>query len=333
MVRFSAGLPVTSGRVSNLEQTPEWIAYSASLNSHWQRFDHGRLQPIRTWTAAELEHVSANRIFYPFSGPDFIYAQTMFPKASTYILCGLEPVGDLPSLEKMQPLDMSLGWLQASMKTLIEAGYFVTKDMRVDLKLSPLQGTLPLMCVMLARSGNRIISVAHNATEAEIHFVPPSGGSQRVLYYFSADLSNAGMGSRSAFLNFLRAVRPDAAYVKSASYLMHEQMFAAVRNFLLNECSTIVQDDSGVPLRYFDTRRWRLHLYGTYAAPLDIFAKYNQQDLAALYATTKTVALPFGAGYHWNPKSANLIVATAHAESESEPVQTGTVTPASQTHR
>jgi len=313
LVDFIAGLPVTSGTLATLEKQPEWIAYANSMNSRWKRFDTGRLQPIRLWTDKELAHASTQRLFYPFSGPDYIYAATMFPNASTYILCGLEPVGDVPSMEKLQPLDATLGWLQASMKTLIDAGYFVTKDMSVELKMSPLQGTLPLMCVMLARSGARITSISRDATHAEIHFVAASGGGERTLHYFSADLSNAGMGKRSAFLNFLRQARPDAVYVKSASYLMHEEEFSAVRNYLLTQCSTIVQDDSGIPLRYFDTRRWGLHLYGAYTAPLDIFAKYYQQDMADLYAKTTVVPLTFGAGYHWDPKTATLIVATAHA--------------------
>jgi len=166
---------------------------------------------------------------------------------------------------------------------------------------------------MLARSGARITSIARDATHVEIHFVAASGGHERTLHYFCADLSNAGMGGRSAFLNFLRQNHPDAAYVKSASYLMHEEEFSAVRNFLLTQCSTIVQDDSGVPLRDFDTRRWSLHLYGTYVAPLDIFAKYYQQDMADLYGKTKTEPLTFGAGYHWSSKTATVIVATAHA--------------------
>jgi len=328
--QFIAGLPVTSGSLAAMEQTPQWTNFAASMNSRWKRFDANRLQPIRVWTETELRHASANRVFYPFSGPDAIYVMTMFPNATTYILCGLEPVGDLPSMEKLQPLDASLGWLQASMKTLVEAGYFVTKDMSVELKMSPLQGTMPLMCMMIARSGGHITWARRDATHAEIRFMAANGGPERTMHYFSADLSNGGMGKGSGFLNFLRQARPDAAYVKSASYLMHEAEFSAVRNFLLTQCSTIVQDDSGVPLRDFDARRWKLHLYGTYDAPLDIFAKYNQPDMAELYSKTATVPLTFGAGYHWSAKTANLIVATAHAPTNSQPAA---ATPASHTHR
>ena len=100
------------------------------------------------------------------------------------------------------------------------------------------------------------------------------------------------------------------AYVKSASYLMHTDSFSTIRETLLDLRGAIVQDDSGVPLRYFDQKQWNLRLYGTYVPPLDIFRQYLQPDLAAAYARGSSGKLVFGAGYHWNWKEANLMVAT-----------------------
>jgi hypothetical protein len=216
----------------------------------------------------------------------------------------LEPVGAAPSVKNILPLGPTLGWLQASLKTLMQAGYFVTKDMRVEFKKgASLQGALPLLCVMLARSGARISSINSDASHAEIHF-SASGGGEQTLFYFCADLRNSG-----ALASFIKQRHPDVAYIKAASYLMHEPDFATVRNLLLTQCSAIVQDDSGIPLRYFDTHQWTLRLYGAYSAPLDIFRKYYQPDLAELYAKTSTTPISFGAGYHWDPKTANLLLA------------------------
>ena len=36
-----------------------------------------------------------------FSGPDFLYATSFFPNASTYVLAGLEPTGDIPQLTNL----------------------------------------------------------------------------------------------------------------------------------------------------------------------------------------------------------------------------------------
>lgn len=312
IARFISGLaPEHDAQLATLAKTAEWTAYAAFMDNAWPRFDRNKLSRLRIWAGKELGKTRATAVFYPFSGPDFIYVANYFPKASTYILCGLEPVGDVPAMEKLQPLAVSLGWLQASFHTLFNAGYFVTSDMSVQLKASPLQGTLPLMCVMLARAGDRITSISTGPSVVEVRFVPPQGG-ERTLVYFSSDLSNGGFHKGSALVDYLAKTHATAAYVKSASYLMHEDEFSAVRNFLLTQFDTIVQDDSGIPLRNFDPARWKVALYGAYAKPLDIFAKYDQPDLADLYAKTKNVPpLNFGVGYHWDFKDANLMLATA----------------------
>jgi hypothetical protein len=250
-------------------------------------------------------------VFYPFSGPDFIYAREFFPNASTYILCGLEPVGNQPSLQSLQPLHSSLGWMEFSMRSLMGAGYFVTKEMRVDLKQSPLQGTVPLFCFMLARNGDRIVSVQSTTNHAEIRFHTPGDSRVRALHYFSLDLSNGGMRNGNAFVQFLKSARPDVGFLKSASYLLHEGDFSIIRDLLLTQCRAIVQDDSGIPLRFFAPGRWRFLNFGAYAPPLDIFKKGYQPDMVALYANRPAEPLPFGFGYHWDPRTANLMVFTA----------------------
>ena len=53
-------------------------------------------------------------------------------------------------------------------------------------------------------------------------------------------------------------------YLKSASYLLHMPEFAAVRELILGSGRTILQDDSGVPLRHFDRERFSLRFFGTY---------------------------------------------------------------------
>lgn len=310
--RFIAGLPVTGpGALAGWEQTQEWISFSRTISKNWERFKLARLGRIPPWASSHLSNLNPGTVFYPFSGPDFIYVREFFPNASTYILCGLEPIGSQPSLQNLQPLHSSLGWMAVSMRSLMDAGYFVTKEMQVDLKRSPLQGTLPLFCFMLARNGDRILSVQAAANHAEIRFLTAGDSRVRTLHYFCLNMSNGGMGKGSAFVQFLKASRPDVGYLKSASYLLHEGDFSTIRELLLTQCRSILQDDSGLPLRSFSPERWRFRNFGVYAPPLDIFKKYYQPDMAALYAARPAKPLPFGVGYHWDPKTANLMVFTA----------------------
>ena len=57
----------------------------------------GRLRqhPDRSSTDMPNKH---DTVLYMFSGQDFLYATSFFPNASTYVLSGLEPVGDIPQL-------------------------------------------------------------------------------------------------------------------------------------------------------------------------------------------------------------------------------------------
>ena len=255
-----------------------------------------------------MEGILPETVFYPFSGPDFVYAEALFPGADRFILCGLEPVGEPPKMDNTETLPQTLEWVQSSFKTLLEAGYFVTKDMRIDLKT---EGTLPILCVMLARSGDRIVSIKHDSGHAEIHFMRAGSGQPGTLYYFCVNLRNDGLGKgEGSFVKFVKQSRPGVAYIKSASYLLHEPDFSTIRNLLLSECPMIVQDDSGIPLRYFDTAHWKMRLFGNYTPPLDIFKQYYQADMTDLYRKTTASPLDFGTGYHWKPGTANLVIYT-----------------------
>ena len=72
-------------------------------------------------------------------------------------------------------------------------------------------------------------------------------GVEKTLYYFSTDLSNSGVKA-SGFLKFCSTLAPGNSLIKSASYLLHSGNFTTVRDFILANSATIIQDDSGIPL-------------------------------------------------------------------------------------
>jgi hypothetical protein len=72
----------------------------------------------------------------------------------------------------------------------------------------------------------------------------------------------------------------------------------------------IVQDDSGIPLAYFDPNKWSLRFFGVYLGPIEVFKQHYQPQLRELFKEANPPLLDFGFGYRWNYKEANLIVAT-----------------------
>jgi hypothetical protein len=97
--------------------------------------------------------------------------------------------------------------------------------------------------------------------------------------------------------------------VKSASYLRHESSFSMIRSFLLENSSTLVQDDSGIPCSFFTPEAWRLRFFGSYPGPIALFKEYTQPKLAEYYRTSDPVPLDFGIGYRHRAGESTLMVA------------------------
>jgi hypothetical protein len=101
-------------------------------------------------------------MLYMFSGPDFLYATSFFPNASTYVLAGLEPVGEIPDLTGLSPwaINGELRNLELSMSSLFNFSFFITQNMKTQLREGPVYGTLPVLYVFLARTGKTIHEVS-----------------------------------------------------------------------------------------------------------------------------------------------------------------------------
>lgn len=300
--RFLAGLPVgTSSPIAPLMQDPAWKQHQGYLDSVWAKLDARQLSPIRAWVGGHL-HGRDSNVFYMFSGPDFLYANAFFPDARNYVLCGIEPVGNVPDVSKLS-LGPAFYQLESAMNSVLNYSFFQTKQMRLDFNSAQLNGTLPVLLVFLARTGKTIQAVSPQPHGIRIDF---DGGS---LFYFSVDLSD-GSVQRSGLLSFCTRLGRGDSLLKSASYLPHQDSFSTVRTFLLNQSDIILEDDSGIPYHDFDPAHWQIRLYGAYQPPIDIFKQFYQPDLVDAFARSSPIPLTFGIGYRgWDPRQSALIVA------------------------
>jgi hypothetical protein len=306
--RFLAGLPV-KGPLEPLTQSEAWRNHASALDEAWFKKEYFQLDPIRAWMTANASEYynGSNTMYYMFGGPDFLYAHAFFPNAKTYILAGLEPVGQVPDLSRLSPevLGGELSALRSSMHTVLNTHYFITKDMRTD--LGRVGGTLPILYVFLARRGCTVLDTTYiNSPAPGVKITFANEGRNQTLYYFKTDLS----GGKSAFLTWCAQQGPGLSLLKAASYLMHGEGFAGVRNFLLERSRVIIQDDSGIPLRSFP-KTWKVDCYGRYVPHAEMFGKYHQPDLAAIYAKDPPPSdLGFAFGYHWQIERGLLMKAT-----------------------
>ena len=323
--RFLAGMPPSAeSPLTPLTKDPAWQRHAKFFDAAFGQLEQRQLSKIRAWAATNL---AAQRptMFYMFSGPDFLYADAFYAKATTYVLSALEPVGSVPDLTRLPygGIGPALYDVERSLSSVLSFSFFITKHMKTDLRAGELSGTLPILYVLLARSGKTIRDVSlialdakgaayfanenpgRNATRGVRIVFAGSDGEEKTLYFFSTDLSNGGVRS-SGFLKFCATLAPGNSLIKSASYLMHSGSFSTVRHFLLANSATIIQDDSGIPLADYDPKQWQFFPFGRYAGPIAEFPGKYQEQYAELFRRSQP--MDFGIGYRWRSHESNLLL-------------------------
>ena len=327
--KFLAGMKVDKDSpLASLQKNQAWKAHAAFFDDVWVRLEKQQLSKLRKWAGKELSSINQSEvIFYPFSGPDFLYGYSFFPKGNTYVLAGLEPVGSLPALEKSSAaqIDRNLRLIDQSLKALLQWSFFRTNDMKVDLSE---KGILPILFVFLGRTNNQILNMQYielgkDGTPqvlkkgkeklipgVKIDFVPQGESQPRSLYYVSADLSDAALKKTPEFKSFVQNLGKPVTYLKSASYLLHYGSFSTIRNLILSQSVGVLQDDSGIPVKDFDRSKWNLRFYGNYTQPISLFQEEYQGDLRSIYQSKSNVKpLSFGIGYRYQVNDSNLMLA------------------------
>ena len=211
---------------------------------------------------------------------------------------GLEPVGTVPDLTTLRgSLAPNLYHLHASLSTILTYSFFITHHMKSDLRVGRVNGTLPILYVFLARSGKTIREVTPVRLDDEGAVQPDvdagrgsatrgvkisfagSDGEARTLYYFSTNLADDGVKS-SKFLKFCETLGPGRQLREERLVPPALGRLLKVRDFLLANSAVMVQDDSGIPLRYYDPKKWDLQPFGRYLGPIGVFPGRYQAKYA-----------------------------------------------------
>lgn len=337
--RFLAGMqPSADSPLAVLARDSNWQRHARYMDGIFDQTENRHLSKIRDFAKANLTNTH-DTMFYMFAGPDALHAVSFFPNAATYVMAGLEPVGNIPPLNILSPgtLFGSLQNLAYSMNTLLTLSFFRTKDMKSQLRAGPVFGTIPIISVFLVRAGKTIhdisyvkidndgnefpasdASVKSNAPAVKVVFSDGKDGRKQTLYYFSTDLSDSGL-KVSGFLKFCDKLGMGDSFIKSASYLMHGGNFRTIRSFLLAKSALVLQDDSGIPLGYFNRKAWQFQPLGRYLGPIEIFPGTYQLQMADLFRNVTPIPLDFGIGYRWRNNESNMLLATRNSDTSAAP--------------
>ncbi len=315
-----------------------WQTHAKRMEYLWTTSTQKVFTPLHRWAQTELPpyHEWKGFVFYPFSGADWPSIHALYPNGSRYVFFGLEQEGDPHYVRLLPPQEIAqnLWGPYAAMADLLRLSFFKTKEMQQFLIKGKVRGLLPVFLAFFARTGYDIYKVEHIYLTSDggvdtlaagrpkpsqspwdtlvtgLRFLigKPSQPPQEVIY-LSFNASNEGLSRQKGILPFLKTIQPCVAFIKAASYLLHGPEFSQMRSLLLTQSLVLLQEDSGIPYRFFDSTAWKVQLYGVYHAPIPLFRNKFQQNLYQAYRTQPVKPLTFGMGYHLTPGTSNLLLA------------------------
>jgi len=336
VARFLAGMPGTPGSpYAALEESEIWKEHRRIVDAAWRQAENEQLSGLRKFQADELSApaLQSATVFYPFSGPDSLTATLYFPHNPLYVMVALEPAGTLPTTSQLfaKQTPEYLNAIRESMASELGRSFFITRQMDHQFRGQITDGLLVPILQLLARLGDTIVGFRyvrldetgqvidrapgyHAPTRygnkgVEIEFRNGSASSLHRLFYFSVNLSNDRLRENTPFQLYLSRLTGTVSMLKATSYMPHQPGFSMMRDALLRNSDAILQDDSGLPFKYFAKDQWKLQLYGEYTRPYGSFRWEEQADLREAYQAAGAKPLPMHVGYGFRRITSNLQLA------------------------
>jgi len=341
--KFLAGYPLPpDSLLGRVQSSSAGKVHAAAFESLWARYNEHHFTPMREWASSELTPriLPTAPVFYFFSGPDAISAMALYPFATDYLLGGLEPVGGLPAPDSLprNRLKLALNNMRTSTDVILSYGHFITNEMKTDLEATEFRGVLPVVLAFVAMTGGEVLDFCYfridqegfaqdtgrsnadgKASGVRVTFRKDSASPQQRIHYVQANVADDSLKTSGSVLRWAERFGKGNVYLKAASYLMHGPSFSVIREFLLRQGASVLQDDSGIPFSYFQNGEWRCYFFGAYTGTLDIFKKYHQAELDRAFRVAG-VPLAFGTGYKWKVGESNLLLAIRQVPPRAEPI-------------
>ncbi len=297
---------------------------NTQLNEDWGRHYTKTLLPMSDWSKSEIiPHINTESytVFYPFSGPDIAFANALYANADNYILVGLEKAASKESLIFSEnKIDSFLLKTPQIFFYSSRLGFFRTKDMSKQFENA---GLADVIIFYLKRINCKIENVKMGIWDVQkgeiieddkqsnpnvfiVDFYLPNNKKSHI-YYFSKDLSDSNLKNDAKFLDWVSKKGTNIyTFNKAASYLMHSNSFSLIRNYIVSNSKFHVQDDTGIPYKYFVESNKNVSFYGVYNRLISLFHFKFQKDLKSAYDSLESKKLPFSLGYNAAHGESNL---------------------------
>src|SRR5262245_6023134 len=223
---------------NRLLELDAWKEHQKWMTSQWAQV-RGRLAVMESWREHEIKIAGAQKrtLIYPFSGPDFLNAYTLFADHGRYVFFSLERPGSLPDMESVTTVQFTklLTDVRSAFRDIFERNYFITSYMTKQLTTPWIRGTVPVMATMMALMNRRIVRIepidlfpeltrGFDTPDSKrprvllrgvrIDFANPATSGTQQLYYYSLDATDKALEDYPDFLNWVGQFKNSTALIK-----------------------------------------------------------------------------------------------------------------------
>jgi hypothetical protein len=329
-----------------LSLCPSFRRHAEAMELFWDQVRKDSLNAMISWRERNVPRdLGRNPVLYPLSGADYLNAYALFPQAPQYTFIALEAPGTLPDLYRMTEPEREAGLaaIRRAVATVASVNYMKSKILRKELSNGYIPGTLPVFLLLAGGLGHTVEDVrpvildeAGNIRDSQwgsenpapqrspkpgaanvIHGLRmmvrvPETGQTKIIVYLQVRLRKEAVSTATREGKFFSRIHNCNTIFKAAVYLLHNDEYNAVREFVLDRSDLILQDDSGLPYRLFRPDEWVEHLFGTYTRipPLGGIPDPPQQPVLArrFREHSEPLFFPYGYGVLQGKGKSNLML-------------------------
>lgn len=324
-VSLLAGLPLTEEyrnrpEISAIIKKPYYLKHQKIMQTLWQSIQQNRIDKIISWQQQQIGQKARNKTaFYPLSGGDIINFSLIYPQAERYIMVAMEKRGDIPNPAELTDAQLQggLASVEQMIQNIERTGYFFSRLMNQHMNPDKygIFGTMPTVAVFLVQMGHILQSIEKTCIDDSgklttqpiancklpsyrIRFRDGKSGVHKEVIYISARIEDSLFQDSKPSGKFFSEMGSTSVMLKAAVYLLHSPNYKGAADFILRNADIVVEDDSGIPYRFFDQSIWTIKLYGTFVGPPKMtgIQYYPQHDLVKAFRE-KSDPLPFEFGY------------------------------------
>jgi hypothetical protein len=331
-----------SSRTDKLQKVVD--AHCKALAPVMAKFRSDYYETARAWFVAHEPKTLPTTVIYPFGGGDVEAALVAFPEATDITTLSLELAGDPRKIEALEPAELaaSLANFRKDAGPMIGADTNLSVNLS-DEQRNVLAAQLSTHLLGMAAGGYMPVSVrffalddtgaihyleqseidadtksakslrdnwkapkfAQSFANVEIEFKREGDPTIRTFRHIAWDLGDAGLKKHPGALAYLESKGKVAVCVKGAVYLLWQNDFSTLRDYLLGHLAWMVSDSTGIPPNFAEPAGMVQEAYGQFGAPLlkQAFGTKSDKAMRKLFETpTDKIAFQFGYLDHFNHK-------------------------------